>query len=107
MSLAARLKMFEQAATDNGAAGRPGSAAAPAKRPTWGASRGPSLAEQIKKVRRCTALYLALFACVPAWYANGVPGNDVAAISNLNSGFEQSQKLFAAEVCACVMQSQR
>jgi len=60
MSLAARLKMFEQAATDNGASARPGSAAAPAKRPTWGASRGPSLAEQIKKVR---AAFLCITLC--------------------------------------------
>jgi hypothetical protein len=50
MSLAARLKMFEQAASDNAAGMRPGSAATKA-RPTWGAARGPSLADQIKQVR--------------------------------------------------------
>ena len=51
MSLSDRLKMFETAASENGAGrGGPGSGGTPAKRPTWGASRGPSLAENIKKV---------------------------------------------------------
>lgn len=48
MSLADRLKMFEKAASDTAGTGRPGGA--PAKRPVWGAARGPSLAEQIQKV---------------------------------------------------------
>ena len=70
MSLAARLKMFEQAASDNGAGMRPGSAAP--KRPTWGAARGPSLAEQIKKVRIRSAGARPLSLRprpVPAWAA--------------------------------------
>ena len=45
MSLAARLAMFEQPAS-----GGAGPQLAPAKRPVWGAARGPSLAEHIKKV---------------------------------------------------------
>ena len=46
MTIADRLKMFEQAAASNTTASRPTTAAK-----SWGAARGPSIAEQIKKVR--------------------------------------------------------
>ena len=48
MTIADRLKMFEQAAASNTTASRPTTAGG-AK--SWGAARGPSIAEQIKKVR--------------------------------------------------------
>jgi len=81
MSLAARLKMFEQAACDNAVGMRPGSAVTKG-RPTWGAARGPSLADQIKQVRAPVwrrALCIAALSVCPSAGRRALPGEWEAA----------------------------
>ena len=68
MSLADRLKMFEKAASDAAGPGHAG--AAPAKRPVWGAARGPSLAEQIKKVSSVPFTRLKRLRATPSSSSN-------------------------------------